>query len=197
MKLLQELLSIVRRLEDNQEQGADDDLDQMLADYEQGGEPTEDSPEGSEDSDLELDLDDGAEPPSDDDNMGVDFDARSSAGGDGDDLDLDLGGESDDLGGEDMDQLAQTAAQDPDRAGVIRAVKNAHLVYKREMEDGTYQELWVYNVREFDTTLGVKKAILAGTDIPPGKLQSADGEQTYTSWASGNAELLLIKGLPN
>jgi hypothetical protein len=177
-----------------------DDLDQLLADYEQGesGVPNEESPEG----DDELDLDLGDDVPSDDDNMGVEFDSSSppssgeeSPEGD-DELDLDLGDEG--LGGdEDMDQLAQQATEDPDRAGVIRTVKNSHLVYKRQAEDGTYDELWVYNVKEFDPTLQVKKAILAGTDIPPGKLQSADGKQTYTSWASGNAEMLLIKGLPN
>ena len=30
---------------------------------------------------------------------------------------------------------------DPDRQGLIRTVKGAHLVYKRKQEDGTYDEL--------------------------------------------------------
>ena len=34
--------------------------------------------------------------------------------------------------------------KDMNRQGLIRKVKNAHLIYKRENETDTYDELWVY-----------------------------------------------------
>jgi hypothetical protein len=87
---------------------------------------------------------------------------------------------------------------DPDRAGIIRTVKNAHLVYKRQAEDGTYDELWVYNIH--DSThddLDIRRDILAGTDIPVKKTKSPDGKQSYSINTMGNAQMLSISGLPN
>jgi hypothetical protein len=96
-----------------------------------------------------------------------------------------------------LDGIADDATDDPNRQGLIRTVKGAHLVYKRETEEGTFEELWIYNVTTLKDELIVKKAILAGTDIPPNKMQSPDGDQSYEIWSAGNAELLLVKGLPN
>jgi hypothetical protein len=96
-----------------------------------------------------------------------------------------------------LDGIADEASTDPDHQGLIRAVKNAHLVYKRDTEDGTFEELWIYNVSNMRDELDAKKAILAGTDIPTNKMQSPDGSQTYEIWSAGNAEMILIKGLPN
>jgi len=87
---------------------------------------------------------------------------------------------------------------DPDRAGIIRTVDNAHLVYKRQSETGTYEELWIYNIH--DTTndeLDIRRDILAGTDIQPKKTKSADGQQSYSINTMGNAQLLSLKGLSN
>lgn len=96
-----------------------------------------------------------------------------------------------------LDGIADDATDDPNRQGLIRTVKGAHLVYKRETEEGSFEELWIYNVTTLRDELIVKKAILAGTDIPTNKMQSPDGAQSYEIWSAGNAELLMIKGLPN
>ena len=37
---------------------------------------------------------------------------------------------------------------DPNRSGIIRTVNNAHLVYKRQSETGTFEELWIYNIHD-------------------------------------------------
>ncbi len=112
-------------------------------------------------------------------------------------MDLDL--DSDQTGEEpsELDDIADGATEDPDRAGMIRTVKNAHLVYKRETEEGTFEELWIYNIDSLRSEMETKKAILAGTDIPPNRMSSPDGSQTYEIWSAGNAEMLLIKGLPS
>lgn len=108
--------------------------------------------------------------------------------------------------GEDQDQqnpdddfeLEDEESQDPNRQGIIRTVEGAHLVYKRRNEEGTYDELWVYNIdNDIRTELEIKHAILAGTDIPESKTQSEDGKQFYTLTTLGNAQLLHIQGLPN
>ncbi len=87
---------------------------------------------------------------------------------------------------------------DPDRQGLIRTVKGAHLVYKRKQEDGTYDELWVFKAgKDMKDALKVRRAILAGTDIPPKSTKSQDGSQSYTLTSLGNGQVLHIKGLPN
>lgn len=108
------------------------------------------------------------------------------------------------LGGEEVedpnvDQLASKATEDPDKQGLIRTVKGAHLVYKRETEDGTYEEMWAYNTKAQDYKEEQKRrqAILAGTDIPPNKTTSPDGSQSYEIWVTSNAEIMVIKGLTN
>lgn len=88
-----------------------------------------------------------------------------------------------------------SVTEDPDHQGLIRAVPGAHLVYKREVEDGTFEELWIYNITTLRDELDIRKAILAGTDIPAGKVRSPDGNQTYTMWSAGNAEMMVIQGL--
>lgn len=93
---------------------------------------------------------------------------------------------------------ADEEPQDPNRQGLIRQVPGAHLVYKREGEDGTYEELWIYNLRpSMRDELKVRRDILAGTDIPVNKTSSPDGSQTYEVWTAGNAQLVHIQGLPN
>lgn len=87
---------------------------------------------------------------------------------------------------------------DPDRAGIIRTVDNAHLVYKRQSEDGTYEELWVYNLHNSThDELEIRRDILAGTDIPVKKTKSPDGAQQYYVTTMGNAQMMNIRGLPN
>lgn len=100
------------------------------------------------------------------------------------------------LVGDDEMPEEPTEPEDPNRQGMIRTVKGAHLVYKREVEDGTYEELWQYNTSTLRDEITVRKAVLAGTDIPVNKAQSPDGSQSFETWAAGNAELMLIRGLP-
>lgn len=88
--------------------------------------------------------------------------------------------------------------QDPNRQGTIRRVKNAHLVYKRQSDDGTFEELWIYKQGDkFDDELEIRRDILAGTDIPVNKTQSDDKRQQSDSWTSGNVQMLKITGLTN
>ena len=87
---------------------------------------------------------------------------------------------------------------DPDYQGVIRTAPDAHLVSKRQQEDGTFDELWVYNVgQDFKSELKTRRAVLAGTDIPINKMKSPDGSQNYELWTVGNGQMLKVRGLPN
>lgn len=117
------------------------------------------------------------------------------------DVDDDYGDELDDedfvdvaIDDEDMDQ----EWDDPDYQGIIRTVPNAHLVYKRQQTNGTFEELWQYNIgKDFKKELEIRRAILAGTDIPQMKMRSPDGSQAYELWTAGNCQLLRVIGLPN
>lgn len=88
--------------------------------------------------------------------------------------------------------------EDPNRQGEIRTVPGAHLVYKRQTDDGTFEELWVYKQgKEFQDEIQVRRDILAGTDIPVTQTTSDDGSQESDTWSIGNVQLLNISGLPN
>lgn len=176
MSILQEVLAGVRRLD--RKQPDDDETDMGL--------------DASGEQDPALEVDD--ELP--DDELSLDDEVPDDGMGDEMSLDDQDNGTGDDQHPE-LDGIADDATDDPDHQGLIRNVKNAHLVYKRETEDGAFEELWIYNVSTLKDELIVKKAILAGTDIPPNKMQSPDGSQSYELWSAGNAELLMIKGLPN
>ncbi len=109
-------------------------------------------------------------------------------------------GPVDELPGDNVQQLSQEEidAQDPNEQGIIRTVDKAHMVYKRQMEDGKFEELWVYNLGdEMNDSLNIRREILSGTDIPRGHTRSEDGQQTYTLHTMGNAQLLHITGLAN
>jgi hypothetical protein len=103
---------------------------------------------------------------------------------------------AEDVDGSDVPDEAFTQ-ENPDAQGLTRTVKGAHLVYKRKTEDGSFEELWIYNVTTLRSNMETKKAILSATDIPIGKSQSPDGTQTYVMWTVGNAELIKIVGLPS
>lgn len=87
---------------------------------------------------------------------------------------------------------------DPNKQGIIRVVKGAHLVYKRRSNEGTFEELWVFNIGDnYNTEREIQQAILAGTDIPSGRTMSRDGQQQFSSYVMGNAQMIHISGLPN
>lgn len=90
-----------------------------------------------------------------------------------------------------------TYPDDPNRQGVIRHVDKAHLVYKRQTGDGTFDELWVYNISsDMKDELKIRRNILSGTDIPAHKTSSPDGTQSYTLTTLGNGQIVHITGLP-
>lgn len=100
-------------------------------------------------------------------------------------------------GDEALDAMANKASEDPDKQGLIRKVPKAHLVYKRQTEEGQYEELWIYNSSQIKDEMEIRKSILAATDIPVTKTTSPDGQQSYELWTAGNIEMVLIRGLPN
>lgn len=198
MKFLQEVLRGVHRMDDEPTEPDDLELDPELDGDEEPVDPVNDEEQPTDDEfdDSELLADD----PTDDPMAGFsDPTSGGAAGGsnEGDDLPPDVAPEEGNDELSQLDDVASNATEDPDRQGAIRAVKKAHLVYKRESGDGGFEELWVYNVGTMKDELETRKAILAGTDILPGKTTSPDGTQTYSIWSTGNAELLSIKGLPN
>lgn len=146
--------------------------------------------------------------------------------GDGDTVSLDGGSEGDenpedfsfDVGDEvlnsdeeqqDFDDMSQNQADDiadndPDAAndnvdfqGEIRTVRGANLVFKRKMDDGNFEELWIYNVgNDIKRETQIRRAILSGTDIDPGAQESKDGQQRADTSTAGNVQFLHIVGLP-
>lgn len=194
MEFLREVLTGVRRLDEPDDESEFVDLDAEL-DVNGDGEIDLDdlSGLGLDDPEFDPESDDA---PTDPDLSDAEFDGAdlSSAptGVAGGDPNGEVNPETTDLDG-----VVQQATENPDRSGLIRTVKNAHLVYKRETEEGTFEELWVYNITNMRDEQATKRAILAGTDIPLNKTTSPDGSQSYEIWASGNAEMLHITGLPS
>lgn len=88
-----------------------------------------------------------------------------------------------------------------DRQGIIRKVEGAHLVFKRKNDSGTYDELWMYPFQDLFVNgtlkklISIKRAILAGTDIPVKDNISPDGTQTVEQKIIGDSQFLLITGL--
>lgn len=87
---------------------------------------------------------------------------------------------------------------DPDRQGVIRTIKDAHLIYKRKDGDGTFTELWEYDISKgTKDEFRIRSAILNGTDIDHKTSTSPDNKQQYTLWTSNTRQMMQISGLPN
>ena len=92
--------------------------------------------------------------------------------------------------------------EDPSRQGIIRRVEGAHLVFKKKNDAGTYDELWLFSFNNtyekgsFKDMVKIKRAILAGTDIPVKDNTSPDGAQTAEQKIIGDAQYLFITGLP-
>lgn len=91
----------------------------------------------------------------------------------------------------------EAASPDADFQGEIRTVRGANLVFKRKMDDGNFEELWIYNVgNDIKRETQIRRAILAGTDIDPGAQESKDGQQRADTSTTGNVQFLYITGLP-
>lgn len=196
MEFLREVLAGVRRLDEPEDETDELGLDDLELDLnDPDGETNPDDVDGLGLDEVDPDADpEGDQFPPDPSMSDADYDgADLSIGG--------AGGGSDPSTGEEqspeMDDVARQATENPDRRGLIRTVKNAHLVYKRETEEGTFEELWVYNITNLRDEQSIKRSILSGTDIPINKLTSPDGGQSYEIWAAGNVEMLIVRGLPN
>lgn len=95
----------------------------------------------------------------------------------------------------DDDQLA--VKNDINKRGVIRRIKNAHLIYKRQNSTGSFDELWIFNSSSNMTdALDIQRDILAATDIGPRQTTSEDGSQKYKLSTVGDVQYLEITGLP-
>lgn len=95
-------------------------------------------------------------------------------------------------------ELQGMDSDDPNRIGIIRTVDDAHLVYKRQTSNGTFEELWIYKLGDsIKSSDKIKHAIIAGTDIPTGQMRSPDGSQKYEVTTMGDAQYIKITGLPN
>lgn len=149
-------------------------------------------PKGATFDSFDTDPEDGSEADPEETDPDA-LDASTQDGG--------LGSDSDESQG--LDDLVKGDEADSDQPdenhmGTLRTVKGAHLVYKRQAGDGTFSELWSYNIGDhIDDAISIKKAIIAGTDIGENKLRSDDGSQSYELVTLGNAQLLKITGLPN
>ena len=114
------------------------------------------------------------------------------------DVDTSQGGQNTEMPSE--SETGEEKIDPNDREGVLRTVKDAHLVYKEQGNDGSFTELWIYNIRSENNAadeLNTRRAILAGTDIPPKKTKSPDGTQSYSLTTLGNAQYMYITGLTN
>ena len=88
--------------------------------------------------------------------------------------------------------------ENPDKQGIIRTIKNAHLIYKRQDGDGTYVELWVYNISKgYKDEYHIRNAILDGTDIETKTGSSPDNKQKFELWTIGERQFIQVTGLPN
>lgn len=102
------------------------------------------------------------------------------------------------LGGEQQETPEKQEWDDPNRQGAIRSVEDAHLVFKRQNDEGTFEELWLYkDGDDFKSEIDIKRNIMAGTDIPKNQSHTNDKSQESKLWSVGNIQMLHIWGLPN
>jgi len=175
-------------LEDLEDLGDSEDGDSEMGDFGgfggEGEDLSDDDSDSFEGDDFSGDLDD-------------DIDIRSSD--DEDDLASDMDDDSDSVFGSDEgEEQEEEQQEDPDYQGVIRTVRGAYLVYKRQNASGTFGELWIYNIdKDMKKASELRRAILSGTDINPGTENSPDGSQRVKTTSIGNVQFLEITGLPN
>ncbi len=82
--------------------------------------------------------------------------------------------------------------------GLIRTVRGASLVFKKEELNGNFNELWIYNIGDDSFKESkIRKSILAGTDINPDLMTSDDEKQKAQTYTMGNIQFLELTGLPN
>jgi len=156
-----------------------------------------------EDFDDELDnvFDQGVDDDFDnyfdlDDEEGEFEEGEDDLDGDPDD-ELDMGEEDEEDFDDDLDDDLDESDV-PQYDGIVRSVKGAYLVSRKQQPDQTFTEVWIYNTdRKYENEANTRKAILAGTDIDPKTSVSEDKSQKAIYKSIGNVQFLTIVGLPN
>lgn len=135
-----------------------------------------------------------------DNTLDYDFDDEDSEDEmDDEDLDIEDGdaSEYDPLEMEDFDPDLNSL-DEPIYDGIVRAIKGAYLVSRKEQPDETFTEVWIYNVdNKYETEANIRKAIISGTDIDPKSNVSEDKSQEAIYTTVGNVQFLTITGLPS
>ena len=147
----------------------------------------------------ELNLDDDTQEEEDDDGIGEEDDLEVEEEPDSTlipDIEFDDDGQI--VSGLDNLEDGQFASDgNPNKRGVLRIIKDAHLVYKRQNDAGLFDELWIFNSKDnMKDSLTIKRDILSATDIPYRQTKSEDGSQEYSMYTMGDVQFLEIKGLP-
>lgn len=98
---------------------------------------------------------------------------------------------------EEIEQYAPSNEDNENGNVEPRYVQGAHLVFRRMVEVGSIEELWVYKIDKHDPTkhIEVERAILDATDISPETHASEDGSQRAYTWVAGDAKMMHITGL--
>jgi hypothetical protein len=82
--------------------------------------------------------------------------------------------------------------------GVVRSVKGAVLVSKKQQPDETYTEVWMYNAgKKYKHEANIRRSVLSGTDIDPSRNFSEDGSQEATIVTLGNIQYMTLSGIPD
>ena len=104
----------------------------------------------------------------------------------------------DDTDPDELDQYGNDANEGQERQGNVRYVKDAHLVSRRQTDDGKFDELWIFNTKDQAPRRSdyIISDILKGTDIPANEISSDDGSQDYLIWNVGNIQMVKVRGLP-
>lgn len=149
--------------------------------------------------DLEFDVDDIDSFDSEQDEFSLDDESQMD---DDPDLDMDSVGQDTDVDlesdGESLEDDELEDDEDEDYQGNIRTVKGAHLVYKRMTEDGTYDELWIYNVgKNKPAEQKIRNAILAGAGTGDNMGEEGEEPKQPETYTVGNVQYIKLTGVPN
>ncbi len=187
--LMEKLKEFTREREQSPENVEQDDED-----YVYPGDDEEDEPDSVDDKNFEYEFDNDEqseeEPTEDDDYVYPGDEEEDPESGD-----LENSDSSDIESDQEEEDIVDVATENPSMQGLIRNVPGAKLISKRKQPDDTYTELWMYTVTDVKKGIGVRNEILSGTDIPIHRTTSDDEIQSYSSWSTGNIEMIEIKGI--
>lgn len=102
--------------------------------------------------------------------------------------------EGDDAGSFDQTSPMGSSPEQPMKSN--RSVAGARLVSKKQEQDGTWSELWIYNgTQDYEKNSRLVQDIIAGTEIDANNMQSPDGTQQCKIWTCGNINMVKLTGL--